>query len=30
MIRIIVENDDGEHVIVTAIRLDEPDHCTCS
>jgi hypothetical protein len=30
LIRIIVELDGGEHVIVTAIRLDQPDHCTCS
>ncbi|HEX2899386.1 MAG TPA: DUF4258 domain-containing protein [Bacteroidia bacterium] len=30
MIRIIVEDDDGKHVIVTAIRLDKPDKCTCS
>jgi hypothetical protein len=30
VIRIIVEDDDGKHVIVTAIRLDKPDKCTCS
>ena len=30
IIRIIVEDDNGKHVIVTAIRLDKPDKCTCS
>jgi hypothetical protein len=30
MIRIIVEDDDGHHVIVTVIRLDKEDHCACS
>ena len=30
MIRIIVEDDDGRHVIVTAIRLDKEDRCSCS
>jgi hypothetical protein len=30
LIRIIVELDSGEHVIITAIRLDQPDACTCS
>lgn len=30
VIRIIVEDDHGKHVIVTAIRLDKPDKCTCS
>jgi Domain of unknown function (DUF4258) len=29
-IRIIVEDDDGKHVIVTVIRLDRDDKCTCS
>ncbi|MFN8396922.1 MAG: DUF4258 domain-containing protein [Bacteroidia bacterium] len=30
MIRVIVEDDNGEHVIITVIRLDKPDKCTCS
>lgn len=30
MIRIIVEDDEGEHVIITVIRLDRPDRCACS
>ncbi len=30
MIRIIVEDDDGRHVIITAIRLDKEDRCSCS
>jgi hypothetical protein len=30
IIRIIVEDDDGQHVIITVIRLDKPDKCTCS
>ncbi len=29
-IRIIVEDDAGRHVIVTVIRLDKEDRCTCS
>lgn len=30
MIRIIVEDDNGRHVIVTVIRLDKEDRCACS
>jgi hypothetical protein len=30
MIRIILEDDHGKHVIVTAIRLDRKDRCECS
>lgn len=30
MIRVIVEDDEGEHVIITVIRLDKPDRCACS
>jgi hypothetical protein len=29
-IRIIVEDDEGKHVIVTVIRLDRDDKCICS
>jgi hypothetical protein len=28
-VRIIVGDNSGEHVIITVIRLDEKDHCTC-
>jgi hypothetical protein len=30
MIRIIVEDEQDKHVIVTAIRLDQEDECACS
>ena len=30
VIRLIVEDDDGQHVIITAIRLDRADKCSCS
>jgi hypothetical protein len=29
-IRIIVEDDHGKHLIITVIRLDKEDRCTCS
>ncbi|HHG84469.1 MAG TPA: DUF4258 domain-containing protein [Bacteroidetes bacterium] len=29
-IRVIVEDDDGKHLIITVIRLGQEDHCTCS
>lgn len=29
-IRVIVEDDNGKHVIITVIRLGKGDHCTCS
>lgn len=29
-IRVIVEDDDGKHVIITVIRLGKNDRCTCS
>jgi Domain of unknown function (DUF4258) len=29
-IRVIVEDDDGRHVIITVIRLDRDDKCSCS
>jgi Domain of unknown function (DUF4258) len=30
MIRVIVEDDDDKHVIITVIRLDRDDNCSCS
>lgn len=30
MIRLIIEEDEGQHVVITAIRLDKPDKCACS
>jgi hypothetical protein len=30
MIRVIIEDDDGQHVVITAIRLDRDDKCACS
>lgn len=29
-IRVIVEDDEGQHIIVTVIRLGQGDHCSCS
>ena len=29
-IRVIVEDDEGQHVIITVIRLGKDDHCSCS
>lgn len=30
MIRVIIEDDNGKHVVITAIRLDRSDKCSCS
>ena len=29
-VRLIIEENAGEHIVITVIRLDEEDHCDCS
>lgn len=30
IIRLIIEVEDGEHIVITVIRLGQEDRCTCS